>query len=100
MQKTKRFASQQDIPAKITQRNGSVLVEFDETIPKDAVKEQIESCEEGTCTCCTPEFREEVDRFNVIEKGKSVDVEIIGSISADHVKENLISCAPKLKKEK
>ena len=90
----------QETPAKVIQKQGRVLVVFDECVPKEAVKAQVASCEAGTCSCCTPEFRKQVDGFTVRDRGKSVEVEISGTISAEHVKENLIACAPKLKKEK
>ena len=89
--------NQQGMPAKVTQGDGKVLIEFNEEVPNDVVKEQIESCEQETCDCCTPEFRDEVDAFKIIENENQVNVEIIGTISAEHVKENLVSCAPKLK---
>ena len=100
MQKQKNNLSEQKMPAKVIQKQGRVLIEFDKNTAKEVVKEQIESCEAGTCTCCTPEFREQVDSFKIIDKEKNVDVEIFGTISAEHVRENLIACAPKLKKEK
>jgi hypothetical protein len=90
--------NQHEMPAKVTQGDGKVFIEFNEKVPNDVVKEQIEACEQETCTCCTPEFRDEVESFKIIENDNQVNVEIIGTISAEHVKENLISCAPKLKK--
>lgn len=87
------------IPAKVTQGENRVLIEFNEEVPNEVIKEQIESCENHTCSCCTPEFRDEVDEFKIIENENSIDVEVIGTISAQHVEENLISCAPKLKKK-
>ena len=73
MQRKKKKPLAQKLPAKIIQGQGRVLVEFDENVPKNVVKEQIKSCEAGSCTCCTPEFREQVDSFKIIEKEKSID---------------------------
>ena len=100
MEKKKEIIHQQEIPAKVTQGVNQVTIEFSEEIPKSAVREQVESCKANTCTCCSPEFKEKVDGFEMIEKNNSVDVKIKGSISVDEVKENLISCAPKLKDKK
>ena len=97
MEKRNETINQVELPAKVKQGDNNVIIEFSEEIPNDVVKEQVESCEANTCTCCTPEFKEKVDSVEVIENNNSVDVKINGSISVDEVKENLISCAPKLK---
>lgn len=97
MEKRSETINQTEFPANVKQGDNNVIIEFSEEIPNDVVKKQVESCEANTCTCCTPEFKEKVNSFIVIEKNNSVDVKINGSISIEEVKENLISCTPKLK---
>ena len=86
------------IPATVTQGDNEVRINFNAGMPEDKIRQQVIACETETCDCCTPEFREQVDGFEVLKEGGNVFVHIKGSISAEHVKENMLFCAPKLSK--
>jgi hypothetical protein len=86
------------IPATIIQGDNEVQINFKAGMPEDKIRQQVSACETHTCDCCTPEFREQVDDFEVLKEGENISVHIKGSISAEHVKENMLSCAPNLSK--
>lgn len=88
-----------DIPAKIIQGDGEVQIAFDHGIPAERIKKQVGECVAQTCDCCTPEFHQQVQGFEVNESVKGVRVCIRGKISADQVRENMLSCAPRLKND-
>jgi len=86
-----------EIPAVITQGDNEVRIEFDSDIPTEIIETQVVACQTHTCDCCTPEFREQVEEFKIMEIKGGVTLRIKGSISAEHVRENMFACAPKLK---
>ena len=86
-----------DIPAQIVQGDGEVHISFDRQVPAELVRNQVGECIAQTCDCCTPEFRQQVKGFRVDESGQGVHVHILGDVSADQVRKNMLSCAPKLK---
>ena len=84
----------------IKQKENGVELTFSKDIPDEVIKEQVSSCEAETCTCCTPDFRENVEGFSREVTETGVKVMILGSITEAQVKENVLSCAPKLEKSK
>jgi len=69
-------------------------------IPREVVEAQVPACQAHTCDCCSPEFRKQVEAFEIAGSESGTSVRIIGTISAEHVRKNLFSCAPKLKYQK
>ena len=74
-----------------------VELTFSNEIPQEVVEQQVASCQAETCDCCTPVFREQVDHFSHAITEQGLKVTIAGDITAEQVKENVLSCAPKLK---
>lgn len=89
-----------EIPAVITQGNNEVRIDFDTDIPQEVIEAQVTACQAHICDCCTPEFREQVEAFEIAGSESGTSVRITGTISAEHVRENLFSCAPKLTHQK
>ena len=86
-----------DMPATTEQKNGYVEITFSDQIPRGLIEKQVQECQSGTCKCCTPAFRKQVKSFEVIP-GEELKVRVTGDISKEQVLENVLSCAPKLKK--
>ncbi|HFE32557.1 MAG TPA: hypothetical protein ENJ17_04525 [Gammaproteobacteria bacterium] len=84
------------IPAQITQGDGEVRIDFDPAIPRHLIEAQVGECQAQTCECCTPEFREKVEGFEVDTTGAAVTVRIKGHLSPEQVHENVLACTPKL----
>jgi len=76
--------------------NNGVELRFSNDIPSEVVKDQVSSCQAATCTCCTPTFREKVESFSSETTEQGIRVIIQGAITEEQVKENVLSCAPKL----
>ncbi len=89
------MTKQNDQIATVAQKNGFVEITFAQEVPQEIVEMQVDSCRDETCTCCTPAFREKVDDFSLVLEDNA-KVQIHGTISADEVRQNMISCAPKL----
>jgi len=85
-------------PASILQKDGFVEIEFSENMPKEAIAKQVGECQAATCNCCTPAFREKVTKFDT-SKLSINKIKVYGTISKDEVKNNVLSCAPKLKEK-
>jgi len=83
------------VPATIKQKEGYVEIEFDDSMPKEAIEAQVSECQAATCKCCTPEFREKVTDFDASDL-KNNKVKVYGTISKDEVEKNVFSCAPNL----
>ncbi len=90
--------NENDLPATVEQRNGYVEITFSKQIPKDLIEKQVQECQGGTCECCTPAFRNQIKSFEVISD-EELKVRVTGDISKYQVMENILSCAPKLKKK-
>jgi|LGOV01.1.fsa_nt_gb hypothetical protein len=88
--------NKKNVPATIEQKDGFVEISFSETMSKEAIEKQVGECQAATCECCTPAFREKVTEFDASEL-KDNRIKIFGSISEEEVKNNVLSCAPKLK---
>ncbi len=86
-----------DLPAIVEQKNGYVEITFSGQIPRDIIEKQVQECQAGTCECCTPAFRKKVESFEVVPD-QELKVRVTGDISKDQVMENVLSCAPKLRK--
>ena len=86
-----------DISATVEQKDGYVEITFSDQIPRDIIEKQVQECQSGTCECCTPAFRKEVESFEVVPD-QELKVRVTGDISKDQVMENVLSCAPKLQK--
>lgn len=84
---------------RVSQTENGVELEFSKDIPNDVVEKQVSSCQAETCTCCTPTFREKVEGFSSETTEEGTKVTISGAITEEQVKENVLSCAPKLKNE-
>lgn len=82
----------------VKQKENGVELTFSKDIPNEVINEQVSSCQAATCTCCTPAFRENVVGFSSETTEAGVKVTIKGNVIAEQVKENVLSCAPKLKK--
>ena len=90
------MSQQENQIATVKQQNGFVEITFAPEVPQEIVEMQVDSCRDETCECCTPAFREKVDDFSLV-LDTSAKVQIYGTISAEEVQQNMISCAPKLK---
>jgi hypothetical protein len=86
-----------EIPAVITQGDNEVRIDFDADIPRGIIEAQVAACQAHTCDCCTPEFREQVEEFKITKINDGISVQIKGAISAEHIRENMFACAPKLR---
>ena len=75
-----------------------VELKFSKDIPIEMVESQVSSCQATTCTCCTPVFREKVESFSSKKTSDGITVIIKGNITAEQVRENVLSCVPKLKR--
>ena len=82
----------------VKQSENGVELKFSKNIPDKLIEEQVTSCQASTCTCCTPTFREKVESFTSEKTKSGVKVTIKGDITSEQVKENVLSCAPKLTK--
>ncbi len=85
-----------DKMVQVSQKDDGVELQFSNSIPNEAVQEQVSSCQAETCTCCTPVFREKVESFTSTTTENGIKVKITGDITAEQVEENVLSCAPKL----
>ena len=80
----------------IKQKASQVEITFPRSISQEKVSEQVESCIDETCSCCTPTFREKVEGFEKQTDAEGTKVVIKGTITAEEVQENVLSCASKL----
>ena len=89
--------NESDLPATVEQKDGYVEIIFSDQIPRDIIEKQVQECQSGTCECCTPAFRKQVESFEVIP-GEELKVRVTGDISKEQVMENILGCAPKLQR--
>ena len=83
------------IPATVEQGEEGVEITFSDEIPRDLIESQVRECQNGTCQCCTPAFRKNVDSFEIIP-GKKLRVKVTGNITKEQIIANIMSCMPKL----
>ncbi|GBE07824.1 hypothetical protein BMS3Bbin11_00614 [bacterium BMS3Bbin11] len=74
------------------------LLSLFKNTPDEVIREQVSSCQAATCSCCTPAFRENVERFSSEITNQGTKVTIRGIITEEQVKKNVLSCAPKLER--
>ena len=86
-----------DLSATVEQKNGYVEILFSDQIPRELIEKQVQECQSGACECCTPDFREKVESFEVVPD-QELKVRVTGDISEEQVLENVLSCAPKFNK--
>lgn len=86
-----------NLPATVEQKKGYVEITFSDQVPRHIIEKQVQECQGGTCECCTPAFRKKVESFEVVS-AQELKVRVTGDISKGQVLENILSCAPKLKK--
>ncbi|BCO10579.1 hypothetical protein GF1_29550 [Desulfolithobacter dissulfuricans] len=89
---------QKDIPATVEQGEGCVEIIFSDEIPRELIEKQVQECQSGTCQCCTPAFRENVESFEIVPD-RELKVRVTGKITKEQIMENILSCAPKLGRE-
>ncbi|NOX15842.1 MAG: hypothetical protein GXP61_07450 [Epsilonproteobacteria bacterium] len=83
------------IPAQIVEQKGYVEITFSDSIPRELIENQVQECQNGTCKCCTPTFRENIESFEIVPDEK-LKVRVKGEITKEQIMENVLSCAPKL----
>ena len=59
------------------------------------IENQVRECQSGTCECCTPEFRSNVESFEIVPDDQT-KVRVTGKITKEQILINILSCAPKL----
>lgn len=86
---------EKQIPAVVEQKDGYIEITFSDQIPRGMIENQVRECQSGTCECCTPEFRSNLESFEIVPDDQT-KVRVTGKITKEQILTNILSCAPKL----
>ena len=72
---------EKQIPAVVEQKDGYIEITFSDQIPRGMIENQVRECQSGTCECCTPEFRSNVESFEIVSDDQTCQWDSLSSDS-------------------
>jgi hypothetical protein len=78
--------------ASLEQKENGVDINVTGEVERQKVDAMLEQCNAGACSCCGPEFIEQLDGIGVEGQDGDVTIHVRGSVSKDVIAEKMSMC--------